>query len=475
VLHDARPFSVRKYPRRRHPKPLRVLHAQKARQKPCAERAQFNNRRNPRAHRMTAWQIKGWCPGALRPMQSGDGLVVRIRPPLGRLTPAQAKAIATAAEIHGNGIIDLSARANLQLRGVTEASHGALIEDLKAEGLIDEDIETESLRNLIITPFRTNPPPPSLSGEGKGRFYGQSSSATPDGHASLPRAWGMDREGGHPAESTDTLAATLTAALSRMPRLPGKFGFAIDSGPRPVLTGASADIRLERTGDGLLVLRPDGHPFGQPVIDLADQAIAMANWFAANGGITNGRGRMAALIAKGSVPPGCTLVPAEPLATPQPGLHRDGALVALAFGQMRAETLHQLASLGHEIRPTPWRMLFLTGATSLPVLPGLISDPTDPILRVTACTGAPGCPQAQGDTRHLARHLAPHLPRGKTLHVSGCAKGCALPAPASLTLTATPQGYDLIRNGTATDTPSLTGLTAQAILDHLKALHAPHL
>ena len=36
---------------------------------------------------MTAWEIKGWCPGALRPMQSGDGLVTRIRPPLGRLTP----------------------------------------------------------------------------------------------------------------------------------------------------------------------------------------------------------------------------------------------------------------------------------------------------------------------------------------------------------------------------------------------------
>ncbi len=31
---------------------------------------------------MTGWEIKGWCPGALRPMQSGDGLVVRIRPRL---------------------------------------------------------------------------------------------------------------------------------------------------------------------------------------------------------------------------------------------------------------------------------------------------------------------------------------------------------------------------------------------------------
>jgi precorrin-3B synthase len=380
---------------------------------------------------MTAWEIKGWCPGALRPMQSGDGLVVRIRPPLGRLSPRQAQAIAKAAETHGNGIIDLSARANLQLRGVTEASHPRLIDDLRAQGLIDPDIETESLRNLIVTPFR-------------------------------------DVE-------TTTLAATLTAALARMPKLPGKFGFALDTGPRPVLTQTSADIRVEQNADGRLILRPDGHALGQPVTDLATDAIAMAAWFTANGGVTNGRGRMAALIARGVIPPGCTFASAEPLPNPAPGLNPDGALVALAFGQMRADTLNALAALGHEIRPTPWRMLLLVGATTLPNIPGLITDPSDPILRITACTGAPACPQALGDTRHLACQLAPHLTATQTLHISGCAKGCAHPVAAETTLTATGQGYALIRNGTASDTPSLAGLTPKAIEDLLKALHAPQL
>ena len=108
-------------------------------------------------------------------------------------------------------------------------------------------------------------------------------------------------------------------------------------------------------------------------------------------------------------------------------------------------------------------------------IPGLITDPADPILRITACTGAPACPQALGDTRTLARRLAPHLPTGQKLHISGCAKGCAHPAAAETTLTATGQGYDLIRNGTASDIPNLTGLTPQAILDHLKAPNAPQL
>jgi precorrin-3B synthase len=376
-------------------------------------------------------EIKGWCPGALRPMQSGDGLVVRIRPPLGRLTPAQAEAIARAAETHGNGIIDLSARANLQLRGVTTASHLNLIEDLRAQGLIDPDIETESLRNLIVTPFR-------------------------------------DAE-------TAVLATTLTAALTRMPRLPGKFGFALDTGPHPVLTAASADIRVERSADGRLILRPDGHPLGKPISDLAQDALAQAHWFVAAGGITNGRGRMAALIARGIIPPGFDTSPAPSQLQPNPGITPDGTLVALAFGQMRAETLAALAQLGHEIRPTPWRMLLLLGATRLPDLPGLVTNPADPILRVTACTGAPGCPQGLGETRGLARGLAPLVPNGQTLHVSGCAKGCAHPAPADLTLVATPQGFDLVQGGTAQDTPSQSGLSPTAIPDHLKALHAPHL
>ncbi len=413
---------------------------------------------------MTAWEIRGWCPGALRPMASGDGLVVRIRPPLGRLTPEQAQAIAVAAETHGNGTLDLSARANLQLRGVTEASHPRLIEDLRHHGLIDPDIETESLRNLIVTPFRA--PRPGLDPEphvepgtlDEGRGPGSS-----PGRGSLDAA------------ATDALAATLTAALPRMPRLPGKFGFALDTGPRPVLTGASADIRVERSRDGRLILRPDGHPLGQPVTDLARDTIAMAEWFVANGGISNGRGRMVALIARGIVPPDCTVASAEPLPAPAPGLHPDGALVALAFGQMQAATLRALAALGREIRPTPWRMLLIVGATSPPQIPGLITDPDDPILRITACTGAPACPQARGDTRQLARHLAPHLAPGQSLHISGCAKGCAHPGPAPLTLTATDNGYDLIRHGTAHDTPSLTGLSCQAILNHLKAPHAPPL
>ncbi|WGV14653.1 precorrin-3B synthase [Fuscovulum ytuae] len=368
-----------------------------------------------------AFTVKGWCPGALRPMASGDGLVVRVRPTNGRLTAAQAAGLAQAAARHGNGLIDLSARGNVQLRGVTEGTHAALIDDLRALGLIDPDILSETRRNILVTPFA-------------------------DGE-------------------TDALAATLAVALADVPPLPGKFGFVIDTGPAPILTATAGDIRLERGHDGGLILRPDGLPHGIPVTTetAAAEAIALARWFTETGGITDGRGRMAAHIARGHRPAlPRTATPAPAQTPPGPGLVPQGALVAFEFGQMTATTLSGLAALGN-LRITPWRMVLIEGLQTLPTLPGLILSQDDPLRRVEACTGAPGCLQAHAEIRPLARRLAAQVPPGRTLHLSGCAKGCAHPGPADLTLVATPSGFDLIQGGTAQDAPRARALDATGI------------
>ncbi len=86
-------------------------------------------------------------------MRSGDGLVVRIRPHGGRLSPAQATGIAELAERFGNGLIDVTNRANLQIRGVSDAGHASLIEGLARLDLIDADPASEALRNIVVAPF----------------------------------------------------------------------------------------------------------------------------------------------------------------------------------------------------------------------------------------------------------------------------------------------------------------------------------
>lgn len=373
---------------------------------------------------MSGYEIKGWCPGALQPMQSGDGLVVRVRPRRGVLSSQQALGLARAAAAHGNGLIDLTSRANVQLRGVTPKSHARLIEDLKALELIDDDVESERRRNIVVEPFRDS-------------RYGR---------------------------ETETLAAALEEALVRGPELPAKFGFAVDTGAAPVLSDVSADVRLERASNGELIVRPDGAAAGSPVApkEAVREALALATWFVESGGAEGGRGRMARHLASGVSLPrqrSWNVMPSAPVEPPVPGRHDEGFLVAAEFGQLHARALAALAAIGTELRVTPWRMLLVTGATSVPDDPGLIVDSQDPRLRVTACTGAPDCPQALGATRAISRLLAPHVPTGAHLHVSGCAKGCAHPTPAPFTLCATDGGFDLVLDGRPGDAPVRQGIS----------------
>lgn len=378
---------------------------------------------------MNAFEIKGWCPGALRPMQSGDGLVVRVRPHNGRLSPPQAVGIAEAALAFGNGWIDLSGRANLQIRGVTDSSYPPLIAALTLLGLVDGDADAEARRNILLTPF-----------------------------------WSA-------GDDSDVVAQALQRALAEYDIvLPSKFGFVVDCGAERALSAAPGDIRIERGARGGIIVRVDGVARGRPVSvqDAAPLALALADWFVASGGVEDGRGRMAAHIARGAALPSALTGDAEPAIDaipPAPALVSAGALVGLSFGQMHADTLSALAGIGSGLRMTPWRMVLIENATTMPDNVHLITLPDDPLLRVVACTGSPGCPQARGETRSLARALASFITSHDRLHVSGCAKGCAHPGCASFTLVATGTGYDLIRKGAAGDAPVLRGLTAGALLD----------
>jgi len=376
---------------------------------------------------MSAASVKGWCPGAIRPMPSGDGLVVRVRPFGGRLDAAQAAGLADLAERHGNGLIDVTSRANLQIRGVSENSHRLLLDGLAQLSLLDPDAGTEARRNILVTPF-----------------------------------W---RDG----DETQALAAELEEALAdSMLELPVKFGFAIDDGKSRVLAGNSADVRIERDAAGGLLVRADGARFGRSVArgEAVATALAIARWFAASA-VSDGRGRMATHLAAGANLPAALrgeMEPAPIMAAARPGLYPQGAMVGVAFGQFSHATLNQLSGCGHALRMTPWRMVLSEGKRTMPSAPGLITEPYDPALRVIACSGAPRCREAHGDTRALAAALTHNIGAAAQLHVSGCAKGCAHSGAAAITLVATAQGFDLVRGGSTRDEPVLRGLDREDVV-----------
>jgi len=368
-------------------------------------------------------EIRGWCPGALTPMESGDGLVLRVRPLNGQLSSVQVKAIAQLSDDLGNGILDLTSRGNIQIRGVMQDNHLDVLKGLKRFDLLDASPEAESRRNILVSPF-----------------------------------W-------QAGDVTEALAAQLTEALSQKtaPQVPHKFGFAVDTGRTPVLASASADIRLERSADGRLIVVADGSDAGKAVtVDTAvEQAITLAEWFLQ---ATQTDTRMAKLLAKGvPLPLGHTTPRSNQTYHPKPGVTPNGTLVGVAFGQLPAESLFALRDQG-PFRMTPWRMLLIENPHKLGQIKGLITDPQDPRLHITACAGAPRCTQGLLETRPLANALIPHIPKGQALHVSGCTKGCAHPKPADITITGTSHGLSLIRKGRASDTPTHTGLTAAQLI-----------
>ena len=88
--------------------------------------------------------IKGWCPTLLSPMESGDGWLARVKPSAGTLSAAAARLIADAARRHGNGHIDLTSRANLQIRGLSPRSAEAFAETIIGAGLASANPSLEA-------------------------------------------------------------------------------------------------------------------------------------------------------------------------------------------------------------------------------------------------------------------------------------------------------------------------------------------
>ncbi|PIO98966.1 precorrin-3B synthase [Pleomorphomonas carboxyditropha] len=390
--------------------------------------------------------VRGWCPGARRPMRSGDGLIVRLRITGGRLAPETARAIAGLAARHGNGELDLGRRGGLQIRGIRDDRLAGVETELADLGLLDADAGAEAVRNVVASPL-------------------SDFDDTAEGDAFA-------------------LAHELEAALVAddfLRALPGKFGFSIDDGGRFGLADVPADVRL-RLANGDVAISLDGDI---RVVELPPEAAVAATLRLAHAfldlapDIDPPPRRMAALVAHvgaeavfaaaGLAVPG--VAPSRPPGTaPLIGALPTHIGAGLPFGRLTAGQLCLLADLAvSDIRLTPFRAVLLPGATAdiLPRLAdaGFVTRPDDPILAVAACPGAPACGSASIETRGLARRLAALKPEGHGvwLHVSGCEKGCASSAAHAVTLVGRDGGLDLVLDGRPTDPPRHTGLSPEAV------------
>jgi precorrin-3B synthase len=360
------------------------------------------------------------CPGALQVHWAADGALVRVRLAGGAITAEQMATLSRVSTELGSGRLELTARGNVQLRGITDVT--AVAQAIAEVGLLPSPTH-ERARNIVASP---------LSGRTGGRAD--------------VRPW----------------VSELDAAICADPRLAelgGRFWFSIDDG-RADVSGLCADVGVHVLDDGVALLL-GGRDTGTrlPVDDIAESLVALAARFIE---IRGNAWRVNELADIGSLLPGTDISATTfpPVTRPPVGWisQRDGRIAlgaALPLGLLPAQVAERLASIGAAadapLVVTPWRSVLVCDLSeevadvALRMLAplGLIFDENSPWLSVSACTGSPGCARSGADVRADAA-LSLDLDSAVHRHFVGCERACGSP-PAGEVLVASGQGYRLLR------------------------------
>jgi precorrin-3B synthase len=403
---------------------------------------------------------RGACPGISQPMPTGDGLLARLMP----LTPISLDAFAAlcdASQTHGNGIMEVTQRGSLQIRGLSSSSAPVFA---RAAGTLG--LGTEDRPSILTSPLM-----------------------------------GLDAR-----ERLDlrALAAALRKDLTNHPAfasLGPKVSVLIDGGGMLHLDGVPGDLRLRADSASRLHVSMAGTAASATGLGWVEPHRALEVIVHVLGSIANrGTSARARDLANGAdthalraslagtlsdEPPPASRPPAEPI-----GSHRlnDGQAafgMALAFGYAEAGVLKRIAHAAARcgatsVQPAPGRALLTIGLGAAAIsefaaaaaAAGFVVRPDDARRSVVACAGAPACGSALLATRQLAPMIAqaagPLLDGSLTIHVSGCPKGCAHPGAAALTLI----GPDrLVVHGRGGDAPH-GATSAAAFIAGLPRLHA---
>jgi precorrin-3B synthase len=406
---------------------------------------------------------RGACPGLSQPMPTGDGLLVRLTSTGATIRPEAFIALCAAGRSCGNGVIEITSRGSIQIRGLTERS----VERLGA------------MIGRIDVPVSEGPP------------------------VLCDSLAGLD---GEEVLDAGALAAHLRGAIasaSFVANLEPKISVAVDGGGTLHLDGVPADVRLRaQASHGRVYLHVSvggdaaaAQPIGAVATEHAvEAALRMLDVIAA------GRARAREIVATGGVGAFCRAIadirvdltppslrpPADPVGTH--ALRDDGVVLGfgLAFGHADSTALEELVRAaasagGTGFRTAPGRALLAIGigkdcaahVVDSAERMGFIVHPDDPRRRIVACAGAPICAAAEIPARALAPGLAKCVTMAgrdaPIVHVSGCAKGCACARLAPVTVVGVDGRCGVVLNGSARDRP-LAMLTPEALSGALSRL-----
>jgi precorrin-3B synthase len=363
-------------------------------------------------------------------MLTGDGLLVRLTPSGATIALEALASLCAAARQHGNGIVEITSRGNIQFRGLTASSASAF-----AAAVGSLDIEVSDGVPVLSSP---------LSGLDANEIL----------------------DAGALARGLREALAAASFAVSLAP----KISVVVDGGGTLHLDDIAADIRLRAVethsdshlhialgGDAVTAVPIGAVPSGR-AIDCVLRLLAllatrrpqsrMRHAIDADG-VNIFKSAVAGLMIDQLAP--AVRAAAEPI-----GIHQLQSGVAavgigLPFGHSESEALTRLIDAARSVgangvRTAPGRALLVTGIPSTNARRfiadaeklGLIVNPDDSRRKVVACAGAPICASGQIAARAIAPAIASTagalLHAGDVVHISGCPKGCAHPGPAFISV-----------------------------------------
>ncbi len=393
------------------------------------------------------------CPGLLRIVQAKDGGICRIKLPCGRLTSAQARAVAAAASEYAGGVIEATNRANLQIRGVKAGVERVLIDALLAAGLGADSPSADDVRNLMVSPLAGLDVSAPVDISPLADQLLQLLQGRPQFHALSPK-FALLLDGGEAMAMLEHPHDIWLAAMGRGED--ALFAFGLTGCPPLAKDDAPALAAVRRTQVPALV-----EALLELFLELATPEQSRMRHLLANHPEGDLLLRLQQRLDQPLLPAGEWRRPA-PQAFAHLGIygqrHVGGAPV---LGRLDSTQLTALAELADtegdsSLRLTPWQSVLLPNTRNpdacLRALRdlGLATDTREPLARLIACTGSAGCAKGLADTKADALVLAPLLPAETVAHLSGCPRSCAAAHVLPFTLLARGVGrYDLYQRGGA--------------------------
>ncbi|MEG3840847.1 precorrin-3B synthase [Microcoleus sp. herbarium14] len=390
------------------------------------------------------------CPGLFSGSRARDGILSRMRIPGGILNVQQCGAIAHLIDNYSTGYVQVTNRANLQIRDLNSAISPEVWHDLQELGLASRLFEVDSIRNIMASPTAGIDRESLLDTRPPVQAWDDYLQSHPELSELSPK-FSVGFDGGESVSICAIRNDILLAAERRYANseivfklhLNGNTGIIIPVSKCILVLAVLANVYLEYTKN-------------KPRIDGKKPRLRhlLADW-GIESYLEQVQHNLPFLLQRISIASSDKFIPnyqhlgIHP--QQQPGFSYIG--IALPLGRLKSKQLRDLANLaqtfaGGTLRLTPWQNLLISDIPNSQLFEvkqqlddrGFHWSTTNLDSCLVACAGSSGCASAMTDTQSdalaMVKDLAQKLQidRPVNIHFSGCEKSCAQHSPIDITL-----------------------------------------